>query len=354
MLPYRKFCLWGLVALGYVLVSPSVFAKTLRVGTNPLPPLVFVKSTQEQPVGYSIELWDKVARQLKVEYEFVVFDSTAELLEAVKLGNVDVGISGITITSDREQYLDFSQSYYETGLQILILDQPKHPILAFFQYFISWTTLQALGVLLVVSLAIAHLVWFFEHRSNPQMFAKSYLLGIWEAFWWAIVTAATVGYGDRVPKGFIGRLIALFWMLFGIFIFAYFTASITANKIQEQISGPKDLDGKRVAVIGGTTSASYMQTRPVKLVRFKRWQQAYEALNAGEVDAVVGDAPTLRYEAARTPEFRVVGRLFNQQDYGIALPTGSTYRKPINIILLKLKEQEDLKVLAQKWFPDNE
>jgi len=37
-----------------------------------------------------------------------------------------------------------------------------------------------------------------------------------DAFWWAIVTMTTVGYGDEVPAGIVGRLIGAACALSGI------------------------------------------------------------------------------------------------------------------------------------------
>jgi voltage-gated potassium channel len=47
-----------------------------------------------------------------------------------------------------------------------------------------------------------------------------------DAYWWAIVTVTTVGYGDVSPKTGEGRLIAAVLMLVGIGIIGVFTATL--------------------------------------------------------------------------------------------------------------------------------
>jgi voltage-gated potassium channel len=49
------------------------------------------------------------------------------------------------------------------------------------------------------------------------------------AFWWAIQTTTTVGYGDNVPTTAAGRFLAAFVMLFGIGFLAVITAAITST-----------------------------------------------------------------------------------------------------------------------------
>ena len=367
-LPLLVHCLSPAIPLAVLSVFVTTSARaaeSLKVGTKLFPPFVsaetlqFVstETLQLDPAdfeGYSIELWEQIASELEMEYTLTVYKSVKDMLEAVESGEVDAAIAGISITSEREMTLDFSYGYYESGLQILVLDHPRTPLQLIRAYIISWSTLRAIAIVLGMALASAHLLWLFERQANPDMFPKAYLPGIWEALWWSMVTATTVGYGDKSPKGIIGRVVAIAWMFSGIFVIAFFTASITANRLQTEINSLEDLYGKRVATVSDTTSAEHLQNRPLKLLKFNQVESTYQALETGQVQAVVYDAPTLLHRASQNPDFRVVGPLFAKQDYGIAFPEGSPLIEPINQILLRLNESGDMEALNQKWFPKSQ
>src|SRR5215469_15752817 len=53
-----------------------------------------------------------------------------------------------------------------------------------------------------------------------------------DALWWAVVTIATVGYGDYYPVTAVGRIIAIFVMLSGIGIFVLLVGSLSQRRLQ--------------------------------------------------------------------------------------------------------------------------
>jgi len=53
-----------------------------------------------------------------------------------------------------------------------------------------------------------------------------------DAFWWAIVTIATVGYGDYFPVTTVGRSIAILMMLTGIGIFVLLVSTLAQRRLQ--------------------------------------------------------------------------------------------------------------------------
>ena len=75
------------------------------------------------------------------------------------------------------------------------------------------------GMTLVLAL-VAGLVMTLVDRTNFPNF------GI--AVWWAIVTLATVGYGDVVPKTPLGRIVASAIIILGVTFLAFLTATVTS------------------------------------------------------------------------------------------------------------------------------
>ena len=310
--------------------------------------------------GFSIDLWKSISDDLKLKSRFVVSPTVKTLLASVQSGKADIGISAISITAQRERVLDFSQPMYDSGLQIMARSESSGSEMpSFFSLFFSRAMLQLLGVILLMILLPAHIVWLFErHHPEGIIENKRYFPGIFKAVWWA---AGTLGaQADEMPRSHIGRFVAVIWMFVGLAFVAYFTATITATLTVQQlygdIKGPDDLPGKRVATTLGSTSASYLRQRKIAVVEYTKIEDAYKALLNEDVKAVVFDAPVLLYYAANGGhgKVQIVGPVFRKEDYGIVLPTGSALRKPINNALLRLKENGTYDEIYNKWFGDSE
>ena len=61
----------------------------LQVVTKPIEP--FVMGDQNKLTGFSIELWQELARLADIRYEFVLVDTVEEQLDAVASGGVESG-----------------------------------------------------------------------------------------------------------------------------------------------------------------------------------------------------------------------------------------------------------------------
>jgi ABC-type amino acid transport substrate-binding protein len=341
----------GLLVLCFVWVTlGTVFAAggPLRAAVKPLEPFVFAESD----TGFSIDLITALAAELGRPLELIRTASVTELLAAVESEQVDLGIAGITINAAREQRVDFSQPMYESGLQILV---PAEMPSSFFSLTTLLPLVKPILAFVLVIIAASHLVWWTEHRSNTD-FAPTYRQGLWDAIWWSTVTVTTVGYGDKTPKRVPGRLIGMVWMVSGFFIMAFLVGSVTSNltlqSLRGNIESPADLPGKTVGTVAGTTSESYLQGLGLSPLTYPSITECYAALTAGELQAVVYDAPVLQYYATTTGsgQVRTVGRVFRKEQYGIALPTDSTLRDELNIALLNLQESGKYEELRAKWF----
>ncbi|MDX1523599.1 MAG: transporter substrate-binding domain-containing protein, partial [Anaerolineae bacterium] len=337
--------------------SPAGPDKTLRVATKTFPPFVIYENREY--TGFSIELWDKIAEELGVTYELYGVNSVAKLLDEAERGMADMATAGIGITSQREQNLDFSHPFFESGLQIMVADDSKALFGGFLPIILSTLfspeLLYTIGFLLVMLLISAHIIWFFERNNNPE-FPTSYLAGIWESFWWAAVTATTVGYGDKTPKGVLGRIFGLFWMFAGLFILAYFTAGVTSTvtlqELRGAINGPDDLAGKSIATVERSAAAEYLIRQGIQPVAYANEAAVFRALEQGQVQAVVYDAPVLQHYASHdgNGKVKVVGVIFEELSYGIAFQHDSPYREDVNLALLRLVENGTYQEIHDKWF----
>ncbi len=334
--------------------APATPAK-LRVFTKPIEPFSFQKDGKD--LGFSLELWDRVATELGVSYEVTWKKSVGEVVDAIKNKEADVGIAAISITSDREKTIDFTTPFYESGLAILTRAQGKGVLDIMKETFWTASMGKAALVLVLILLICAHLVWFFERRNNAEQFPKPYATGIWESSWWAISTILSGGCDAKGPNHVIGRIFGAVWMLVCIIVLTYFTAAITTvmtvSQLTSDINGPNDLPGKKVATVQGTTAEKYLKEHGAKVTTFETIDGAFEAMDQKDVVAVVYDQPILAYhlKIAGSGNQQVVG-LFERQNYGIGLQENSPLRKQINTVLLKLNEDGVIDELRSKWFGD--
>ena len=70
-------------------------------------------------VGFDIELWDTIAKDLSLEYKLQPMDFNG-LIPALQTGSVDVAIAAMTIKAKREEVVDFAYPYYNAGLLLLV------------------------------------------------------------------------------------------------------------------------------------------------------------------------------------------------------------------------------------------
>ena len=331
--------------------------KKLRVAVRFVPPFVFLKD--DKPTGFSLDLWNALAKATGAETDLQIIDTLPHILDSVKAQQSDLAIYSISITAKRELDYDFSQPMFDAGLQVAVRagasSNSSMAMGTLFQSFLTGPILNLLALLAFLILIPAHLVWIFE-RNHPksELVSKPYFPGIFKAMWWA--TGAAGGQQLDYPHSPFGKVISALSVFTSVIFVAYFTAAVTSamtvNQLKGDIAGPEDLPGRRVGVVAGSTSAAVVQGIGAKTTDFPAYKDALEALGQSKIDAVVYDAPVLLYYAAHDGKgkVQVVGTLFHRENYGILFPPGSPLRKPINEALLELRESGGYDALFKKWF----
>ncbi len=120
----RKNAKWVLVIAAVLLLATGIgHAKELVVGcdTNFMP---FEFKKDGKYVGFDIDLWAAVAKDLGVKYKLQPMDFNG-LIPALQSGNIDAAIAGMTIKSKREEVVDFAYPYYDAGLLLIVRSDNK-------------------------------------------------------------------------------------------------------------------------------------------------------------------------------------------------------------------------------------
>ncbi|MGI6037326.1 MAG: basic amino acid ABC transporter substrate-binding protein [Limnochordia bacterium] len=134
----------------------------------------------------------------------------------------------------------------------------------------------------------------------------------------------------------------------------YFEAgqSILIRKDTDDIQGPEDLIGKRVAVqIGTTGDLVVSEIAGINVSRFNLMPEAFQELLNRAADAVVGDNAMLVSFAAQNSNVYIVGEPFTEESYGMAMrPTDKELAEKINTGLAKIKADGTYDELLAKWF----
>ena len=357
----RRYLLPLIAALAACFATPS-HAEKVKIVMREIEPFTFTQDGRR--VGYAMELWDQVAREAGLEYDVEMAETAKGIIEAVQTKKAEVGVGALSVTAQREEVIDFSQPFYESGLQVLVaggggggtLDSVKQLI----GNLLNWKLIGMFLLLVLAMLVISHFVWMYEHKVNGDMWPKDYKAGMWESFWWTISTLLVGGADNKGPVGVGGRIVAIVWMLLSIVLVslltASFTTTLTVNQLKGDINGPGDLPGRDVATITGSTSETWLKNKGAKVQSFANVAECIAALKDSKVQAVVYDAPLLQYAAKKTGDekLQMVGPVFDRQNYAFALQDGSPLRERVNRALLALTERGAGTELRKKWFGEDQ
>ena len=349
-------------------ITPFAHAEEpLRVGIKPSEPWVMYDATkpaaERQPSGFSVELWQEIAKRLGRTTEWVYFDTTNDLVSAVEKQQVDAGISALTVTAEREKRVNFSNSMYELGLQIMVSPehQQSNPFLVMLSELGKLFTWQSGLLLLLMLITTAHIrLWIDRHDKHHATMPAGYVAGIRESFWWGLTMLLT--WETPHSRG-LARVVDLSWHLLGLILMSVVTAVVTTALTAQAVSGTirteKDLPGKTVAAVATDAPRQWLEQNGINVTPVQTLDEGMARLRKGEVDALVHDGPRLLYLANQANQkagksvLAVVPVSFNPQSYGIAFPDNSPLREPANQVLMQLREVESgnsfHQTLREKW-----
>lgn len=245
---FKQSILATAVALGIGL-SGSVLADrpTVNVVTDPsFVPFEMMDQETGEMVGFDMDIINEVADRAGFEVDLTTMEF-AGIIPAVQTGSQEIAIAGVTITEERAQIVDFSDPYYDSGLQIIV-------------------------------------------RAD-----------------------------------------------------------------NDSVETIEDLAGMSIATRIGSTSYDFLQETlgdDADIVPYPGNSDMYMALLGRNVDAAFYDAPNVAYFSQTRGEGRtkVVGPLYEGQQYGIVFHKGSQWVEPVNEALAEMMEDGTYDEIYENWF----
>lgn len=297
--------------------------------------------------GISVDLWKKVAADLNLSYRFVEVPAGTSL-SRLAIGQADVALRPYALTEENEEVADFSDVYFHTGLALEVYRHARSPWAIVREDVLSWPILGIVGVMALTLAASGCLIWLLERDKNAGQFGGHGLHGFGSGMWWASATMTTVGYGDKIPRTFPGRFVAIFLMFASLVITSVFTAAVTSvatvKSFQQPAPDVRNLGGLRLAAVAGSVAEEYAVRNRLQVVPCADLAAAERALRDGRADAFLQNEPALRYERHRqagTPSqaqardgFTILPQLVAPADFAFAFPDGSPLRETVNRALL--------------------
>jgi len=284
-----------------------------------------------------VDIW----KEIHPEFDTSHFSEMTleDMMQSLKTGKASTGLGAISITDARERIIDFSLPYFETGLAIASRTNDINSL----SYYLSTISqiFKALIPWILLLCIVGILVWIFEKKTNRDEFDEPLAKGIGSGIWWACVTMTTVGYGDKTPKSFLGRILGVFWMFSGIILISSLTATITStmtlDQLSAQVNSIEDLKNKNVGVIQVSSSKEFLAREGVSSKSFDTLEIALNALNNHEIDYLVHDRPIMQYIISQNgfEMITVLDMTLNREFYGFPVKDNSPLTEQLNIGILR-------------------
>jgi polar amino acid transport system substrate-binding protein len=328
------------IGLVMLLLFSVAQAEELSIGIKEAKPFSYQENGQWK--GISVDLIQQLSKETGLTYKFEAFPDIPELLDATKEERVDMSIAAISMTPDRELFIDFSHNYFTTSLGIFAKTK------ASWQDTALWISKQ-LAFILVGFVFFLYVVGFIVDKIDGDDNIK----GVHDGAWWALVTFTTTGYGDLVPKTNRGKVVASIWMVASLFLLSLFTGYVasvlTVKKLTDTPMTLSDLYNSKVVTVTGSTAEQHLDLLGIKHKSVPTLDSALELFNVGKATAIVHDDAMLSYAAKSFPDVSVWPIANSEEDYAIALPQGSPLTEKVNFGILKILASPEWEVIKSKY-----
>ncbi|XP_077864490.1 glutamate receptor ionotropic, kainate 3-like [Saccoglossus kowalevskii] len=340
--------------------------------------------------GYCIDMLEELSRLLHFNYEvelvpdgkFGSMEANGEwngLVRDLQDNKADLAVASLTISSEREEVIDFTKPYMTLGISILIRkpDEAKPGYFAFLQplHNVVWVSV-------LITFFITSFILFLLNRTSPYEWkrladrghvskSEAGNLDFMNGLWWCYGSFMQQGV-DYSPRSTAARVVGGSWWLFCLFLVTSYTANmaafLTITRLDTPIQGAEDLAGqtkvKYGTVINSQPQTFFQNSKNYLYQRMWSYMDNTPGAMANSTDdavrkvrtenhALLWDSTVNEYLVQKKPcDLMTVGTTFDLKGYGIGLPMGAPYRDDFTIALLKMRERGFLEAIQRKWWTE--
>ena len=288
------------------------FSANVEISTIERPPFVIIEDGDIS--WFSIELWEAVAARLSWKETYEIERTFVDMLDKVATKQVDMAIANISVTSQREEIMDFTYPIFDSWLHII--ERKRTPI----GILVNSRYLQVFLMCILILLALLY------HSK------------VWPETLWKRV--------GRV--GFVTCIFLFLWL---------WTVEVKLLMDQQTwtiVNVVSYLSKKQVGAAVWTTMSDFLDQKSISYKSYDDFSDSLNALKLWHVEVILSDAAIAQYLVNQqdNEHLLVVGELFAPDKLAFALNEDFPFTEKINETLLELKEDGTYDQLVDKYFKD--
>ncbi|XP_049920627.1 probable glutamate receptor isoform X1 [Epinephelus moara] len=353
----------------------SADAKELSITTIKEDPYTMSRGSELE--GYCIDLITELSRKLVFKYKlhlvkdskYGTMDSSGNwngMIGEVIRGEADLAVAPLTLTAVREQFVDMSTPFMQTGIGFVLRKDTEE---SSFSLLSPFSTDMWVGVL--IAFLLTGLCIFLVGRISPTEWAgpdtEEHSFTLLHSFWYITGALTLQGAGPH-PKALSGRLVSAIWWLFAVLLlasyFGNFNSMLHSNNKHISIESFEDLANQDVIDYGTVESGSTMlffkhSTNPLYQRIYQHMERKKSFVSSTQEGvrraqegnfAFIGEAVSLDLAVARYCDLCRSQEVIGMRAYSIAAPMGSPLVKNLTVAILQLSESGMLTHLRHKWW----
>ncbi len=352
-----KMAIW--ILLAGLFFNPSYGAvptDTLLVGYTLAPPFIYEDDKGDLD-GLNYRIWEEISKREGYTSRFVRL-SYEQTLTSLESGSIDISITPLSLTAARGAKFQFTTPYYAShGAVAVIAPSAWRKFSDTFWGLLNSNFLKGFFILLAIIFVFGVLGWYFEWKNNSDHFREG-IPGIWDGIWWSAVTLTTVGYGDKTPKTFLGKMAALLLMFGGLLFVSGITAGIASNiavnELSNDISTLNQFKSVKIGTLSNSQIHDYLKIHFFKDVQaYPGIEEGLRALSSGDIRAFMYDEEILRSEIALmslSEEIQILPLKFDSKFYGFGISQGhDSLKLRISEQILEIRDDNDWQMVLHEY-----